>query len=113
MKKTWIAALFKKFELIWGEKWTRGYGDEKHMQAMMNEWQGGLANLSGTDVEYALTKLRATAEWPPTIASFIEASKLEKPQDVPGGLGYKRLPTPKVNPKTPERELAKMRELLR
>ena len=63
---SWISALFKKFQAIYGHKWVISI--EGIEETAVTEWSQGLAGLSGEDVKRGIDNLHD--EWPPSLPVF-------------------------------------------
>ena len=63
---TWIAALFKKFQVIYLHKWTSAI--EGIEDLAVTEWSQGLAGLSGEQIKLGIDSL--SDGWPPPVIAF-------------------------------------------
>ena len=74
-----------KFKVIYPKKWDDQFKcdtDEKTAEIIkmsMTEWCEGLAGMSGDQVKKAITYCRTNLEWPPSIAEFVKAGKIDRP----------------------------------
>jgi len=112
---TWVSALFKRFQAIYGQRFTsRIDGIEA---AAVREWAGALHGLNGDQIQAGLLKCATRKlepgqeDWPPTPAEF-RALCLPEKRD-PIHRDYVALPRPPQDPGTIERALRRMHELLR
>ncbi len=112
---TWVSALFKRFQGIYGQRFTsRIDGIE---EIVVREWLQALDGLTGTQIEAGLQqcvtrKLEpGEQDWPPTPAEF---RALCLPEQVPAmHRSYVSLPKPPQDPGVVETALARMWALLR
>lgn len=63
-----------KFGCIWGTKWQSHVETCGGLARVAEEWQQGIADMSGEDIKHALTHCRLNATWPPSIAEFRAAA---------------------------------------
>ena len=65
-----VTALWVRMRHIYGERWTRSYGDDPAHGAGLT-WAQGLAGLSGDELACGLNRCVSSAEpWPPTLPEF-------------------------------------------
>jgi hypothetical protein len=112
--QTWVSALFKRFQAIYGHKFTsRIDGIE---QLAVREWALGLTGLTGRQIKTGIGKCLTrnlapdTDDWPPTPAEF-RAMCLPEKRD-PIHRDYIALPRPPQDPSVMESSLANMRAAL-
>lgn len=88
-----MTALFARLRAIYLDKWDRCFNSDQELSAAKFEWSEGLAGMNGDAVKRAIEHCRQNIKWPPSIAEFIDASKIERPVHTP------LLPTPpKIKP---------------
>lgn len=112
---TWVSALFKRFQAIYGQKFTSKIdGIEK---LAVREWSIGLEGLNSLQIksglEKCLTKKLEPGEqdWPPTPAEFRAMCLPEKAPHY--HRDYVALPRPPQDPNMAERCLVQMRALVK
>lgn len=112
---TWVSALFKRFQAIYGQKFTSKIdGIEK---LAVHEWSVGLAGLTSSQVKTGLEKCLTRKlepgeqDWPPTPAEFRAMCLPEKVWHY--HRSYIALPRPPQDPNVVERCLAQMRALMK
>lgn len=62
----WIAALFKKFQVIYLHKWTSAI--EGIEDFAVTEWSQGLSGLTGEQIKLGIDSLKE--DWPPSVIAF-------------------------------------------
>lgn len=85
LKIEWVAALFKRFESIWGDKWLNRVGNLEMLRVVTEDWSQALDGFTGDEIKRGIDTCRAKHTWPPSIAEFIEAAR---PNRDPFGIGY-------------------------
>ena len=74
-----IFDLFKKFSLIYGEKWQRGAPTEKLVKARIEQWQELLAGCNGPQIQAAYKLCRKHhPTYPPTAFEFVNLVKPDR-----------------------------------
>ena len=107
----WIAALFGKFAVRYGHKWTSAY-PESLLAAAVQEWAEGLGGLTGQQLRRGLDMW--DEDWPPSLSEFRKAC-LPSPEYRTAA--YRpfppMLPKPGADPDLVRREMAEAAEFLR
>lgn len=108
--KHWISALFVKFQIIFGSKWTSLIdGLEEQYVA---EWSVGLNPLTGKQIKLGLSLCRFL-EWPPNMSEFIRLCVSEKIEKVHASHKPAILPPiVKVNKKLARASIDKLKTIL-
>lgn len=112
--QTWVSALFKRFQAIYGQKFTSRIDGIEHLA--VREWATGLSGLTGrqikTGIEKCLTRKLAPGkeDWPPTPAEFRSMCLPERLEPI--HRSYISLPKPIQDPEVAKQALACMRELM-
>ena len=96
MSRSWISALFSKFQIIYGSKWTSQIAGLEDLY--IDEWREGLKNLNGKQIKNGLNECRLQ-DWPPSMGEFV---KLCIGPEIPrvncaAYKPFKSLPKPKVD----------------
>ena len=112
--QTWVSALFKRFQAIYGQKFTSKIdGIEK---LAVREWSIGLDGLTSSQIKAGLEKCLTRKiepgeqDWPPTPAEF---RAMCLPERVPAiHRDYVALPKPPQDQDVIERSLASIRDAL-
>jgi hypothetical protein len=63
-------ALYLRFCMIYGDKFTKNYHDVDFKDLWYREWHEGLASVDVNGIKDALSFCRENLEWPPSIAEF-------------------------------------------
>jgi hypothetical protein len=101
-----IALLWERMTMIYGHKWTSNFGDKDD-----GTWLGGLCDVTPEQVVTGLEKCRTNADpWPPTLPEF---RAMCRPNTPAYHLPFKKLQKPETNPEIIERELSRMKQILR
>lgn len=66
----WVEALFKRFAVMYGSKWTAMWADVP-MADVLDAWRHDLAGVSGEQVKRALEHLKGHNPFPPTLPEFV------------------------------------------
>lgn len=99
-----IDALWQRMARIYGRKWTNNYGEIDD-----GTWLMGLRDIRPEDLDRAMDRCRLIdSPWPPTLPEFRAMCKAAA-----GYVPPPRQPEPKTNPALAERELGKMKRVLR
>lgn len=105
----WVAAIFKKLGLNYGNLWTSQCPTQQRTDEMIAEWGKALANVKPEHIKRALENL---PDMPPTLPQFRKLC-IGSDDWQHRGQAYKRfrkeLPKPKADPAIARAELAKMR----
>lgn len=111
----WVSALFKHFQVIYGHKFVSMYDGIEDFAA--KQWSLSLEGLTGEQIKSGLRACgtrkiaNGSEDWPPTPAEF---RGMCLPEVVPKiHRQYVSLPKPVVNPDHVDKQLSKMRNLLR
>jgi hypothetical protein len=99
-----IDALWQRMARIYGRKWTNNYGEIDD-----GTWLAGLRDVRPQDLDRAMDRCRLIdSPWPPTLPEFRAMCKAAA-----GYIQPPRQPEPKTNPVLAERELNRMKAILR
>lgn len=104
-----MRALFAKFQVRYGARWTSPLDDDAMCALAIAEWAHGLAGLSGEDIRRGLDAWDGA--WPPSLPEFRAACS--KPKQHAAHQLHRALPPPKRDPVVVADEIAKMREEIR
>jgi hypothetical protein len=63
-------ALYLRFSIIFGEKFTKSYHDEEFKDIWYSEWVSGLAGIDVSFIKDALDYCKLNLEWAPSLAEF-------------------------------------------
>lgn len=82
--KVWIEALFKRFSVMYGSKWSAMWADVP-MADVMDAWQEDLRGINGDQVKRALEHCKSHCPFPPTLPEFLSICRQFRvaPQNVP------------------------------
>lgn len=112
--KTWISALFKRFQAIYGHKFTSTIDGIEPLA--VREWSVALSGLTGAQIKSGIDRCLTRAikpgeqDWPPTPAEF---RRLCLPEKMPAyHRDYIALPRPPHDPEKIEASFRAMREAL-
>jgi len=93
---TWTSALFKRFQAIYGHKFTSSI--EGIEDVATQEWANGMAGITGEQIKNGLASCAKRAlyqgdkDWPPTLAEF---RSMCIPEKIPAAhRDFKQLPKP-------------------
>lgn len=101
-----IDALWERMVRIYGRRWTDNFGE-----ADDGTWLVGLFDVKPEDIARGLDRCRTReSPWPPTLPEF---RAMCKPVAAPYHRPSPRIPRPPSNPELADRELNKMKQLLR
>jgi len=97
-------------EIIYQNKWTSQFASKQAVELSKNEWGEALYELTGEQINRGLAKCRAEFKWPPSIAEFLQAAKVEDNPEHQGAAyrAFKPLSKPES---TPEVKKAAMKEI--
>lgn len=97
---TWISALFKRFQAMYGHKFTSTIQGIEEITTL--EWSNGMAGITGEQIKSGLEKCAhkklspGESDWPPTLSEF---RALCLPERIPAAhRDYVQLPRPKRAP---------------
>lgn len=95
----WVEALFKRFAVMYGSKWTAMWADVP-MADVLDAWRHDLAGVSGDQVKRALEHCKSHCPFPPTLPEFVGFCRQFRvePQNVP----YLPAPVSKMPPEVAE-----------
>ena len=105
-----MSALFSKFQVRYGHKWTSAMPTEELTRLAVSEWSGQLGGLTGDDVRRGLDAWRE--DWPPSAPQFRRCC-LAGNDVLHKGAAYKpfvRLPKPQRDKRVGSAALADMRK---
>jgi hypothetical protein len=68
--KHWTEALFKRFSVMYGSKWSAMWADVP-MADVIDAWQEDLNGVNAEQVKRALDYLKANNPFPPTLPQFL------------------------------------------
>ena len=94
MNEKWVSALFSKFQVRYGHKWTSAMPSPELIRLGVCEWSEQLAGLTGEQVKKGLNSW--SSDWPPSCTEFRSAC-LNKGGDLHKFGAYKlfkKLPKP-------------------
>ena len=111
---SWVSALFKHFQVIYGHKFTTIIDGLENLA--VQEWSSSLEGLTGEQIKSGLRMCgtrkiaNGSEDWPPTPAEF---RTMCLPEKVPYyHKDYVALPRPERDPELVENSLSKMRKIL-
>lgn len=67
LSRSWVSALFKKFQARYGNKWTSNY--DGIIEFAIDEWAEGLGQLNGQQLNNGLETWNS--DWPPSLPEFV------------------------------------------
>lgn len=112
---SWVSALFKHFQVIYGHKFTTIIDGLENLA--VSEWSASLEGLTGEQIKSGLrmcgTRKIANGQedWPPTPAEF---RMMCLPEKMPAyHHDYVALPKPATNPEQIDKQISKMRNMLK
>jgi hypothetical protein len=104
LKDEWIAAIFDKCRIRWGNQWTAkfGGGSEEDVKleigAHMSEWAEVLADLSPEQIRHGIERLDDEApKFPPNVMEFKQLCRQQQSTSDPIHCQHKALPQPKAS----------------
>jgi len=112
LKKTalpseWISALFKRFQVRYGHKFTGSIDGLEEMA--VKEWAEGLAGLTGAQIKKGLDTWKEP--WPPSLPEFMEACLDEQSKHPMYIESRKALPPPLCKKEIADAQREKLRKL--
>ena len=109
MESKWVAALFVKFQVLYGNKWTSNYPSHELRTLAIEEWSRMLGGLSAEEIRRGLDTWKG--EWPPTAGEF--RSVCEPIRKKAAHKLFQALPRPEPSREEGLRHIAKMKEMLK
>jgi hypothetical protein len=64
-------ALFRKFTVIWGQKWAKSFEEDRVLRSAYKEWEVVFDRLSDEQILKAIDKCKLLYEFPPSISEFL------------------------------------------
>jgi hypothetical protein len=68
--RVWVEALFKRFAVMYGSKWTAMWADVP-MGDVLDGWQDDLRGINGDQIKRALEHCKSHCPFPPTLPEFV------------------------------------------
>ena len=93
--KHWVEALFKRFSVMYGSKWSAMWADVP-MADVLDAWQEDLKGVQAEQVKRALEYLKANNPFPPTLPEFLGICRQFKA--LPQNVAYLPAPRSKMPP---------------
>jgi hypothetical protein len=97
--KHWVEALFKRFSVMYGSKWTAMWADVP-MADVLDAWQEDLNGVNAEQVKRALDYLKANNPFPPTLPEFLSVCRQFKA--LPQNVTYLPAPPSRMPPEVAE-----------
>lgn len=106
----WVAAIFKRLGLNYGNLWTSQFPTQQRTDEMIAEWGKALANVQPHKIKHALEHL---PDMPPTLPQFRRLCECHNDDWEHRGAAYRPFPTalpkPKAKPDTVANALSAIR----
>lgn len=77
-----VKIIYARFTIIWGERHTARFIDEKYIQIWIADWCDGLNGIDVLTIKNAIDQCKINLEWPPTLAEFLKIC--EQSLNIPG-----------------------------